>query len=124
MQKYKVVKPTIHTTLQQGWHAAVAGLAAGLISAMDDPSRRFTFSLFLSARALGALITTLHRRGYLPTVPHFVTVALGLCQCLILVAVTRFPELLPQGYYRSVIRWALYYTEEKLQVTCLHGSAN
>jgi len=94
----------------------VAGLVAGLTSLIDDPNRRHTLSLFVSARALGALVSTLHCQGYLPTIPHFVLLLLGLCQSFIILAMTRYPELLPQRYYCSIIRWSLYYSEEKLEV--------
>ena len=68
------------------------------------------------ARALGMLIIILNRRGLLPTIPHFVTILYGILQGLILVAVTRFPAMLPPNYYRALLRWSQYYTEEKLQV--------
>jgi len=80
----------------------------------SDAGRQW--SLFVSARALGALVSTLHRQGYLPTIPHFVLLLLGLCQLFIILAMTWYPELLPQRYYCSIIRWSLYYSEEKLEV--------
>lgn len=103
-------------SLQHGWHAVLAGLAAGTVSILDDPSRRHTLSLFISARALGALVATLYRRGYLPSIPYFVTVVFGLCQSVIMLATTRYPALMPRSYYRSLLRWSVYYTEEKLEV--------
>ena len=27
-----------------------------------------------------------------------------------------FPELLPRGYYRSILNWSMYYTNEKIEV--------
>ena len=82
----------------------VAGLAAGLISAIDDPSRRHTLSLYISARALGALVTTLHRLGYLPSVPHFVTLMFAVCHSFI-VSGLQFSEYLPRSYYHTVLKW-------------------
>ena len=91
---------------------------------MDDPQRRRTLSFFVAARAVGALILTLHRRGYLPTVPHFMTLTFGVCQALIILAMTKFPGLLPQGYYRSILSWSMYYSEEKLQVLIIFDVVN
>ena len=101
---------------QRGWSAILAGMAAGAVSIIDDPQRRRTLSLFVLARALGALFMTLHHRGQLPTVPYFVTIVFAACQSLIIMCVTHFPELLPQGYYKSILNWSMYYSEEKLQV--------
>ena len=97
----------------------VGGFAAGLTSFIDDPSRRHTLSLFVVARALGALITTLHRRGQLPTIPHFVVLTFGLCQSFIIYSVVRYPELLPVGYYRSLLSWSMYFTDENFKVSCV-----
>ncbi len=101
---------------QHGWHAVVAGLAAGLMSLLDEPSRRRTLSHFITARALGALVITLKCRGVLPSFPYFTTLMFGICESLVVVAVTRHPELLPKGYYRSVLKWSLCYTDENLKV--------
>lgn len=68
------------------------------------------------ARALGCLVITLHKRGYLPSVPHFVPLVFGACQGLIVVAVARYPYLLPPSYYNAVVRWSMYYDEEKLEM--------
>ncbi len=108
--------------LKCGWHAVVAGMATGLVSSLDDPTRRRTLSLFVGARALGALVMTLHRRGFLPSIPYSVVLLFGLCQSFIVVATTRHPELLPQSYYRSILRWSLCYTDENLAVSvCCYG---
>ena len=115
------------THAQRGWPAVVGGFAAGLTSFIDDPSRRHTLSLFVIARALGALITTLHRRGQLPTIPHFVVLMFGLCQSFIIYSVVRYPELLPVGYYRSLLRWSVSLSDEKFRVSivfCLYISAS
>ena len=82
----------------------VAGLAAGLISAIEDPSRRHNLSLYISARALGTLVTTLHRRGYLPSIPHFVTLMYAVCHSFIGSGL-QFPEYLPGNYYRTLLKW-------------------
>ncbi len=94
----------------------VAGIAAGLTSFIDDPGRRRTLSLFLLARALGALVLTLHRRGKLPTVPHFVVLTFGVCQSLIIYATVHYPSLLPTSYYHAILSWSRYFSEEKLRV--------
>lgn len=101
---------------QRGWPAVVAGFAAGLTSVIDDPQRRYTLSLFIVARAFGALIITLHKRGYLPSMPYFVELTFGLCQAFIGVCGIRYPELLPAGYYRSVLKWSRHLTDDKLRV--------
>lgn len=101
---------------QKKYHSLIAGAVAGLVSAIDSPGRRQTLTLFMLARALGMLVIILNRRGLLPTIPRFVTILYGICQGLILVAVTRFPSMLPPNYYRALLRWSQYYTEEKLQV--------
>ena len=103
-------------SLQGGWSAILAGLAAGSVSILDHPDRRRTLSLFVLARALGALVVTLHQRGHLPNVPYFATVIFAVCESLIIVCMTHFPELLPRGYYRSILNWSMYYTNEKLEV--------
>ena len=76
------------------------------------------------ARAFGALITVLHKLGYLPSVPHFVAIVFGVCQALIIVAVARYPHLLPPGYYKAIVRWSMYYDEEKLDVYMRRPSAD
>lgn len=68
------------------------------------------------ARALGALIVILHKLGYLPSVPHFTPIVFGACESLVLVALTRYPYLLPRGYYNALVHWSMCYDEEKLEV--------
>ncbi|XP_064397727.1 uncharacterized protein LOC135344449 isoform X2 [Halichondria panicea] len=99
-----------------GWPAVVAGCAAGLTSLIDDPSRRRTLSLFILARALGALVLTLHRRGKLPTVPYFVVLAFGVCESLIIYSTVHYPTLLPRSYYTAILSWSRYFTEDKLKL--------
>lgn len=115
---YKLVltqlRQIYHT--QKGWPVVIAGLAAGLTSVIDEPNRRRTLSLFIVARALGALILTLHRRGLLPTVPHFVVLTFGLCQSFIIYSTVHCPVLLPTGYYRSILSWSRYFTDDKLKL--------
>ena len=101
---------------QRRYHSLIAGLLAGAVSAIDKPGRRQTLSLFMTARALGVLVIILNRRGLLPTIPHFVTILFSLCQSLIIVTVTKYPSFLTPSYYRALLRWSQYYTDEKLQV--------
>lgn len=110
--------------IQGGWSAILAGLAAGSVSILDHPERRRTLSLFVLARALGALVVTLHRRGHLPSVPYFATLVFATCQSLIIMCMAHFPELLPRGYYRSILNWSMYYTNEKLEVCEQFGHYN
>lgn len=102
---------------QRDWHAVVAGLAAGLVSSLDEATRRRTLSHFVTARALGALAMTLHSRGYIPSIPYFTVLIFGLCESFIVVAITKHPELLPHSYYRSVLKWSMCYTNDILEVS-------
>lgn len=94
----------------------MAGFLAGLGSCIDEPGRRRTLTLYIVARALGCLVITLHKRGYLPSVPHFVALVFSVCEGLIIVATMRYPYLLPRNYYNAIVRWSMCYDEEKLEV--------
>ena len=103
-------------SLQQKYHSLLAGLLAGSLSVLDDPSRRHTLSLYMAARALGVLIICLNRRGFLPTIPRFGAMALALSQAVVVMCMMRYPSYLPASYYRALLKWSIYYTDDILEV--------
>ena len=79
--------------------------------ALEAPSRRKTLAFFAAARALGAGATTLVARDLSPSIPHAETVAFCTCCAVLLSCVSLYPELLPPGYYHSVVKWSRDYTD-------------
>ena len=103
-------------SLQQQYHSLLAGLLAGSLSVLDDPSRRHTLSLYMAARAIGVLIICLNRRGFLPTIPRFGAMALSMSQAVVVMCMMRYPSYLPASYYRALLKWSIYYTDDILEV--------
>ena len=97
--------------MQDGWNYGLAGGVAGLSMALDAASRHNPIAFFAAARALGAGATTLVTRGHVTSVPHAETVAFCVCCAVLLPCVCLHPQLLPTGYYRSVVRWSRAYSE-------------
>lgn len=98
------------------WVPIVGGFSVGLASFIDESNRRRNITLFILARALGALIRIFNHHGTLPAVPCFVPTVFALCSGIIVMCVARYPNLLPPSYYRAILRWSLYYTDKILQV--------
>lgn len=106
--------------LQDGWNAGIAGGLAGLASLVEDPSRRRTLALFVFARAVGSLLSTLARRKIIPTVPHFPVIVFSICAGFLVHCITLNRELIQAGYLKSLLQWTRNYNVnvlDKLFVT-------
>nr|KAG5711029.1 hypothetical protein BaRGS_013763 [Batillaria attramentaria] len=99
---------------KDGWNYGIAGGIAGLSLALEAHSRRKTLAFFVAARALGAGATTLVARDLVRSIPHAETLTFCVCCATLVTCVARFPHLLPQGYYRSVVKWSRDYSHDIL----------
>lgn len=87
-----------------------------MASSIDEPNRRRTILLYIIARAIGSLIKILNKWEYIPTVPHATGLLFSIIEGLIIVCVTHKPVLLPPSYYKALLHWSVYYTDQKLDM--------
>ena len=99
---------------QDDWNSAIAGGVSSLALSVEDRTRRRVYCLFAIARAVGALVSTLVRRGYLPDIPFSETYLFGICGSFLVYCNALKPQYLFPGYYRSVLKWSRDYTDQKL----------
>ncbi|WAR08281.1 hypothetical protein MAR_018239 [Mya arenaria] len=97
------------------WNSALAGGIAGLAMVVEDRTRRRIYCLFAIARAIGAMISTLVKRGLLPSVPYSETALFCSCTSFLVYCTALQPQYLFTGYYKSVLKWSRDYTDEKLK---------
>ena len=101
--------------LQDDWNSAIAGGVAGLAMVVEDRTRRRIYCLFAIARAVGAMVTTLVKRGVLPSVPYSETALFCWCTSFLVYCTALKPQYLFTGYYKSVLKWSRDYTDDKLK---------
>ncbi|KAI8506896.1 hypothetical protein Bbelb_153350 [Branchiostoma belcheri] len=116
---YKLAHDTLRRARpgKDGSNSTIAGAIAGLTMFIESGKRRRTIALFLLARAANAFFSTLVRRGHVPRVRHCDTAVFCLCTGFIVYAAALDPELLPVGYYRSILRWSRGWTDKGLAHT-------
>ncbi|XP_078571983.1 transmembrane protein 135-like [Branchiostoma floridae x Branchiostoma japonicum] len=116
---YKLAHDTLRRVRpgKDGSNSTMAGAIAGLTMFIESGKRRRTIALFLLARAAGAFMSTWVKRGRLPRVRHLDTLVFCLCTGFIVYAAALDPELLPDGYYRSILRWSRGWTDKGLAET-------
>ena len=85
-----------------------------MASSIDEPNRRRTILLYIIARAIGVTVKILNKWGYIPTIPNAVGLLFSFLEGLIIICVTQKPHLLPPSYYKAILHWSVYYTDEKL----------
>lgn len=95
-------------------NSAVAGGIAGLAMVVEDRTRRRLYCLFAIARAIGAIISTFVKRGFLPSVPYSETAMFCSVTSLMIYCAALKPQYLFTGYYRSIMKWSRDYTDAKL----------
>lgn len=83
---------------------------------VEDRTRRQIYCLFAIARAVGAMVTTLVKRGVIPAVPHSETALFCSCTSFLVYCTALKPQYLFTGYYRSVLKWSRDYTDQKLKL--------
>lgn len=98
------------------FNSALAGGIAGLSMAIEDRTRRRVYCLFALARAIGAMVTTLVKRGVIPPIPHSETALFCTCTSFLVYCTALKPQYLFTGYYRSVLKWSRDYTDRKLKL--------
>ncbi|XP_045198848.2 uncharacterized protein LOC123553172 [Mercenaria mercenaria] len=98
------------------FNSAIAGGVAGLSMVVEDRTRRRIYCLFAIARAVGAMVTTLVKRGLIPAVPYSETALFCSCTSFLVYCTALKPQYLFTGYYRSVLKWSRDYTDKKLNV--------
>lgn len=81
---------------------------------VEDRTRRRIYCLFAIARAIGAIIATLVKRGVIPTIPYSETALFCACTSFLVYCTALKPQYLFTGYYRSVLKWSRDYTDKKL----------
>ncbi|KAH3735320.1 uncharacterized protein LOC127850296 [Dreissena polymorpha] len=96
------------------WNSALAGGLAGLAIVVEDRTRRRIYCLFAIARAIGAVVSTLVRRGLLPAMPYSETMLFCSCTSFLVYCTALKPQYLLTGYYKSVLKWSRDYTDRKL----------
>lgn len=99
---------------QDDINSAVAGGIAGLAMVVEDRTRRRVYCLFAIARAFGAILSTLVKRGLLPSVPYSETAMFSACTAFLVYCTALKPQYLFTGYYRSVLKWSRDYTDPTL----------
>lgn len=107
---------SVYCPSQVWWGPAAGGLAAGLASLIDSPSRRRTIMFYILARAIGSLVQILASHHLIPSVPHASGLIYMCIQPLIVLLACHFPKFLPPAYYHSLLKWCQYYTDKKLRV--------
>ena len=81
------------------WHAAAAGLLAGLSLLIEKKSRRIELALFCFSHALHSAYYTATQRGYIPPLPRAMLLVLfGLSLCTLLHSFSSGSELLRPSY--------------------------
>ena len=100
--------------IQDDLNSAVAGGIAGLAMVVEDRTRRQLYCLFAIARAFGAILSTLVKRGLLPSVPYSETALFSALTGFLVYCTSINPQYLFTGYYRSILKWSRDYTDSKL----------
>lgn len=98
------------------FNSAIAGGIAGLSMIVEDRTRRRIYCLFAIARAIGAMVTTLVKRGIVPAVPYSETALFCSCTSFLVYCTALKPQYLFTGYYRSVLKWSRDYSDQKLKI--------
>ncbi|ESO84969.1 hypothetical protein LOTGIDRAFT_168227 [Lottia gigantea] len=104
----------IARSTKDGWNHGIAGGIAGLSIIVEDETRRKVASLFAIARALGAGLTTLVKRGKITRIPYCETWSFCACCAFLVYCTALKPELLSKGYYKSILKWSRDYSDENL----------
>jgi hypothetical protein len=74
--------------------------------AVEAPQRQRVLAFFVTARALGAGVSTMVARDVIRVIPHAEALSFSACSAALLSCVCLYPHLLPHGYYKSVLKWS------------------